>query len=105
MICWSCTDFLTRPNACLPACLPTCIPACLPTCIPACLPAVSASGSIRGRGRPDQRLSLIRIVPYGRSLAVHLNSGSPMLELQGHGSQRSYLEGSIDDRDDADDEY
>ena len=28
-----------------------------------------------------------------------------LLELQGHGSQRSYLEGSIDDRDDADDEY
>jgi hypothetical protein len=53
-----CTDFLTRPSACLPACLPTCLPACLPayllayllaylpaclpvylpTCLPACLP-------------------------------------------------------------------
>src|SRR6266581_4147220 len=85
----SCTNFLTRPNAYLPACLPTClpnclpaclptyIPTCLPTCIPACLPTVSVSGLIRGRGRPNQRLSLIRIVPYGRSLAVYLNSGSP----------------------------
>src|SRR6266581_3243666 len=34
MIRRSCTDFLTRPNACLPACLPTCLPACLPTCLP-----------------------------------------------------------------------
>ena len=28
-----------------------------------------------------------------------------MLELQGYRSQRSYLEGSIDDKDDVDDEY
>ena len=43
MICWPCTDFLTRPNAylptCLPAYLPTYLPACLPICLPACLPA------------------------------------------------------------------
>ena len=29
----------------------------------------------------------------------------PLLELQGHRSQRSYLKGSINNRDDADDEY
>jgi hypothetical protein len=31
-----CTDFLTRPSACLPACLPVCLSACLPVCLSAC---------------------------------------------------------------------
>src|ERR1700733_12684180 len=90
-----CADFLTRPSACLPACLPACpacptcltvlparaylsVPACRATCL--CLPSIAV---IRGRGRPDQRLCLIRlrsivlirIVLYGRSLAVRLNGG------------------------------
>jgi hypothetical protein len=73
----------------LPACLPTYLPACLPTYIPACLPTVSVSGSIRGRGRPDQRLSLIRIIPYSRSLAVQLNSGVWGAPLGGSSSIRS----------------
>ena len=34
-----CTDFLTKPSACLPACPPACPPACLPACLLACLPA------------------------------------------------------------------
>ena len=44
-ICWLCTDFLTRPSACLPACLPAylSVPTCL--CLPVyayclCLPSV-----------------------------------------------------------------
>jgi len=73
----------------LPAYLPTYLPACLPTYIPAYLPAVSVSGSIRGRGRPDQRLSLIRIIPYSRLLAVHLNSGVWGAPLGGSSSIRS----------------
>ena len=102
MICWLCTDFLTRASACLHACLPTCLSVCLclpvydclcllsvPTCLclfvytyRLCLLSVYAYLSvIWGKGRPDRRLCLIRlivlirIVLYGRSLAVHLNGG------------------------------
>ena len=130
-----CTDFLTRPSACLSACLPVCLSACLPVCLsaclsaclPACLPAclsvclsvclylpmptclcllsmptvcayrlclpVCASclcyclclpvcnlgeRSARSKAPPDsidRLIVLIRIVLYGRSLAVHSNGG------------------------------
>ena len=87
----------------LPACLPACLSVCLylpvPTCLclpvytyrlrylsmPTCLylpsvPSVCATvyaylSVIWGKGRPDRRLCLIRIVLYGRSLAVHSNGG------------------------------
>jgi len=127
-----CTDFLTRPSACLPACLLACLPACLSACLPVlpvlpaypaypacpacptcpayptvlpvctclsvptclCLPvcaclscllvyAYLSVSVIRGRGRPDRRLCLIRlrlivlirIVLYRSSLAIRLNGG------------------------------
>ena len=58
IIYWPCTDFLTRPSACLPTCLPTCLPAylpaylptCLPTYLPACLPACPYQCLIQFRG-------------------------------------------------------
>ena len=100
-ICQLCTDFLTRPAACLPACLPAylsiylsvclSVPACaylsMPTvhayclclpvyaylsvptclCLPICaylsvLPVYAYLSVIWGKGRPDQRLRLIRSI-------------------------------------------
>src|SRR6266567_999850 len=57
-ICWLCTDFLTRPSACLPACLP-----------------VSVSGLIRGEQFESIRAFDRADPSYGRSLAVHSDGG------------------------------
>ena len=89
-----CTDFLTGLSACLPACLSVClsVPACVYLSMPivciylylSSVPPVCATAYLSviwGKGRPDRRLRLIRlivliqIVLYGRSLAVHSNGG------------------------------
>ena len=73
MIRQPCTDFLTRPSACLPACLPACLSVCLSVCLLVslsvcqCLP-VYICNFAEGLA---QLIVLIRIVLYGRSLAVH----------------------------------
>ena len=67
----------------LPNCAYLSMPACLylPSVPPVCATVYTYLSVIWGKGRPDQRLCLIqlivliRIVLYGRSLAVYLNGG------------------------------